>query len=143
MSNPFAAFAFGEPLSQPNQPQPRETGVQPTQHKPTPEAQATRGLAKASFDSDPECLWAGVDHFAQIAPRKAPECGVVTGAHDGSDYYDPTRKLAEYRLIAEYRLTRRATVDEFNRFLLSLHGPKGRYWALVVRSHCARRMSCC
>jgi hypothetical protein len=43
-----------------------------------------------------------------------------------------TQKLEEYNLMSLYREGKRASVDEFNEFLLALHGDVGRYWALVV-----------
>ena len=50
-------------------------------------------------------------------------------------------RLAEYRLIASYRDTSRASVDEFHRFLVALgagdepdvgDARHGRFWALVA-----------
>lgn len=40
--------------------------------------------------------------------------------------------LAELELIRHFRSGRRATVDDFHAFLLSLHGPAARFWALVA-----------
>ena len=47
------------------------------------------------------------------------------------------RKLAEYELISSFRQSTagrhpKATVDDFHRFLLTLRGEQGRYWALVA-----------
>ena len=40
--------------------------------------------------------------------------------------------LQELELIRHFRSGRRATVDDFHAFLLSLHGPAARFWALVA-----------
>jgi endonuclease-3 len=66
-------------------------------------------------------------------PRVAISQSNVEDLDDNEEAgFEPTRMLAEYELIARYRCTRRATVDGFNAFLLSLHGAEGRYWALVA-----------
>ena len=123
--NPFACFAFEkrpvpevkseEHLDEP----PKKKSVGGTSSSSSPET------SKAA-SHDPLCLWGGVDHFAEGSKKRpfAPSAA--------KELMSANEKLEEYALIQGYRLVKHASVDEFNLFLLTLHGSTGRYWALVA-----------
>eukprot|EP00510_Aplanochytrium_minuta_P008943 CAMPEP_0184044280 /NCGR_PEP_ID=MMETSP0956-20121227/185_1 /TAXON_ID=627963 /ORGANISM="Aplanochytrium sp, Strain PBS07" /LENGTH=311 /DNA_ID=CAMNT_0026335279 /DNA_START=228 /DNA_END=1163 /DNA_ORIENTATION=- len=53
---------------------------------------------------------------------------------DSSGKVDAEKKLRQLEVISIYRAGRgknKSTVDDFHKFLLSLKGPLGRYWALI------------
>ncbi len=154
-SNPFAAFSFtgsapgaahssttAAPALLPG-PKVASRSITAALPRSTAAVAAKRPAAKAEAH-DNLCLWSGVDHFSEadrkrrkaacaaagLEPSEAAEVPADASAEDVSG--NCARRLAEYELVASFRRGRRASVDEFNEFLLSLRGPRGRYWALVA-----------
>ena len=64
-----------------------------------------------------------------VEPPAEPDCS-TTSAECSSARVECW--LQELELIRRFRSGRRATVDDFHAFLLSLHGPAARFWALVA-----------
>lgn len=132
--NPFAAFAFQAS----------------TATKPQHESPITKETVLDTKEShDPLCLWSGIDHFASassgnssVPPSQVP----IRNQQHNKELSEKNetieckheRYLKEYTLIKDFRengprsMLSLATVDEFNRFLLTLYGSTGRYFALVV-----------
>ena len=72
-----------------------------------------------------------LDHVAKRPRLETVQVDVATKKEDGPPG-GAERWLQELELIKCFRSGRSATVDEFHAFLLSLHGPQGRFWALVA-----------
>ena len=63
-----------------------------------------------------------------VEPPAEPDCSTKSAeCSSGVECW-----LQELELIKHFRSGRRATVDDFHAFLLSLHGPAARFWALVA-----------
>jgi len=139
-SNPFAAFAFAG-AKRPREPDfssasgPRCKAREP---RAALEARDTAPAVQAGCLAGAEAALAAVpgETAAAPAPTPAPQREAPASSLDSS-----AKKLAEFALIASYRETTGASVDEFHRFLLSLGtggepalgDPRhGRFWALVA-----------
>ena len=64
----------------------------------------------------------------RVEPPSKPDCSTSAECSSAS----AECWLQELELIRHFRSGRRATVDDFHAFLLSLHGPEARFWALVA-----------
>ena len=78
-----------------------------------------------------------LDHVAKRPRLETVQVDAATKKEDGASGSGECegraeRWLQELELIKCFRSGRSATVDEFHAFLLSLHGPQGRFWALVA-----------
>ena len=64
-----------------------------------------------------------------VEPPAEPDCSTTSAECSSARV---ACWLQELELIKHFRSGRRATVDDFHAFLLSLHGPAARVWALVA-----------
>ena len=71
----------------------------------------------------------------RVEPPSKPDCSTSAECSSASAECSSASAecwLQELELIRHFRSGRRATVDDFHAFLLSLHGPAARFWALVA-----------